>query len=929
MTAACKKTDDQTIHLILGGCSPIVNAHCTRTYTLERGKKIPGVTNNLAWRYRTIVDAHKALCLGLSNLVEELERNSFQYLQKAIENSKKMIAKKLNSVTYQKINMEAILEDSEVPLTSGLVVFRAEIVNLTDAENVTFGSVSHADTYLLTVVTLNGENIRTKLTSLTREVLPFGHWGPEVIEPLHWSRLLSRKGSVPDRELPVALVFHGVGQNSLIPAVCKFDCGKIHLYGNRLGSYDYVVKQVDHFSTDSADFWSLWQCYIDEASTTCESLGSGYSNPHAFFEFSSEESLNLYQNLGICHRSQLSEFGTKLGKTRSVFFIIYRGSTSHECLLALKGNSNVGVSERTEVAHIGNMHYQLESILSNRIDKESSAAFPFLDSAIMTLKNRNTSLSALKDVLDSSQKHLEASVCLSMCGNLNIRPGELLRRCGIYPMTLPTDDKEDLNFLIEKLGLSREMTSEPPDSEKLASSDYIGNSQSRLQRFGLGDTPEADILSVTIICGLHGSHMTEVSSNILRLSQNENRWVVICPKSLTDIRVDLKSSIKESIRLREEDTADHRRLRCLLVAPEFVSPIKVLREIAEVYTDLPRPGGAEGGVSLRIASVLSCVDPRMCLMGDEGFILPGLGAFFELGWSNVILLTSPNSEPESDMQEAVNHAIRLINPRAIIIAAPHGRIKDVGRFSSLLDDDVFDDPKLQRQRLLTFPQLYPDCGVFRLLDVQVSFTRTLDRKQWIAALNELRSNLSPFSENPLVLRISANVGFSEEIGCTYSIFYYPQSNAMRENLSNQTNEDAHPATDKPFTVTATFLVSKRKTLKPNVASDFGPKSVGMLTEWLKDWLRSAAPQKSLPKEMLSLESLSPAMLDEIHEIYHLHPMPPGWYYTGSQYVHINGEKSFKHPCFQQFLKEHIEKENARIAKFNEDLANNPIPDLFA
>nr|VZI43944.1 unnamed protein product [Spirometra erinaceieuropaei] len=719
MTAACKKTDDQTIHLILGGCSPIVNAHCTRTYTLERGKIIP-----------------------------ELERNSFQYLQKAIENSKKMIAKKLNSVTYQKINMEAILEDSEVPLTSGLVVFRAEIVNLTDAENVTFGSVSHADTYLLTVVTLNGENIRTKLTSLTREVLPFGHWGPEVIEPLHWSRLLSRKGSVPDRELPVALVFHGVGQNSLIPAVCKFDCGKIHLYGNRLGSYDYVVKQVDHFSTDSADFWSLWQCYIDEASTTCESLGSGYSNPHAFFEFSSEESLNLYQNLGICHRSQLSEFGTKLGKTRSVFFIIYRGSTSHECLLALKGNSNVGVSERTEVAHIGNMHYQLESILSNRIDKESSAAFPFLDSAIMTLKNRNTSLSALKDVLDSSQKHLEASVCLSMCGNLNIRPGELLRRCGIYPMTLPTDDKEDLNFLIEKLGLSKEMTSEPPDSEKLASSDYIA--QSRLQRFGLGDTPEADILSVTIICGLHGSHMTEVSSNILRLSQNENRWVVICPKSLTDIRADLKSSIKESIRLREEDTADHRRLRCLLVAPEFVSPIEVLHEIAEVYTDLPRPGGAEGGVSPRIASVLSCVDPRMCLMGDEGFILPGLGAFFELGWSNVILLTSPNS-----------------------------------------------------------------------------------------------------------------------------------------------------------------------------------KSVGMLTEWLKDWLRSAAPQKSLPKEMLSIESLSPAMLDEIHEIYHLYPMPPGWYYTGSQYVHINGEKSFKHPCFQQFLKEHIEKENARIAKFNEDLANNPIPDLFA
>ncbi|VDL89562.1 unnamed protein product [Schistocephalus solidus] len=213
----------------------------------------------------------------------------------------------------------------------------------------------------------------------------------------------------------------------------------------------------------------------------------------------------------------------------------------------------------------------------------------------------------------------------------------------------------------------------------------------------------------------------------------------------------------------------------------------------------------------------------MCLMGDEGFILPGLRAFFEQGWSNVILFTSPTSEPESDMQDAVTRAIRLINPRAIIMSAPNGRIKDMGRFDSLLTEDAFDDPKLQRHRLLTFPQ----------------------------------------------------------------------------------------------------------EVYPKLASGCGQKSVEMLTEWLKDWLRSAAPQQSLPKEPLSAEKLTPAMLEEIHELYHLCPLPPGWYYTGSQYVHMNGEKSFKHPCFEQFLKEHVEEENARIAKFNKYLVNHPIPDMFS
>ncbi|VDN09664.1 unnamed protein product [Dibothriocephalus latus] len=53
-----------------------------------------------------VIDTYKAICLGLSNLVENLEQYSFQYVKTAIEKAKKMIARNLSSVTYQKINLE-------------------------------------------------------------------------------------------------------------------------------------------------------------------------------------------------------------------------------------------------------------------------------------------------------------------------------------------------------------------------------------------------------------------------------------------------------------------------------------------------------------------------------------------------------------------------------------------------------------------------------------------------------------------------------------------------------------------------------------------------------------------------------------------------------------------------------------------------------
>ncbi len=46
--------------------------------------------------------------------------------------------------------------------------------------------------------------------------------------------------------------------------------------------------------------------------------------------------------------------------------------------------------------------------------------------------------------------------------------------------------------------------------------------------------------------------------------------------------------------------------------------------------------------------------------------------------------------------------LKKINPKAAVVSAPFGKIRDYTRLSLLLNDELFDDSELQRHRLLTY-----------------------------------------------------------------------------------------------------------------------------------------------------------------------------------------------------------------------------------
>lgn len=61
---------------------------------------------------------------------------------------------------------------------------------------------------------------------------------------------------------------------------------------------------------------------------------------------------------------------------------------------------------------------------------------------------------------------------------------------------------------------------------------------------------------------------------------------------------------------------------------------------------------------------------------------------------------------------------------------------------------------------------------------------------------------------------------------------------------------------------------------------------------------------------------------------HLEPLPAGWFYNGSQYIDMMGERMSEHPDFQKFLQEFVDKKNETIRAYNNEIDKIEYHDLF-
>jgi len=95
--------------------------------------------------------------------------------------------------------------------------------------------------------------------------------------------------------------------------------------------------------------------------------------------------------------------------------------------------------------------------------------------------------------------------------------------------------------------------------------------------------------------------------------------------------------------------------------------------------------------------------------------------------------------------------------------------------------------------------------------------------------------------------------------------------------------------------------------------------IGLETEHLKTMMQSWAQQK---KVLLSRNDIPKAKLEEIANQHKFDALPPGWFYSGTHFVSLEGAKQSKHPLYDTHVDEYIAKLNKDIDSFNVTVNSN-------
>ncbi|CAD5124525.1 DgyrCDS12803 [Dimorphilus gyrociliatus] len=88
-------------------------------------------------------------------------------------------------------------------------------------------------------------------------------------------------------------------------------------------------------------------------------------------------------------------------------------------------------------------------------------------------------------------------------------------------------------------------------------------------------------------------------------------------------------------------------------------------------------------------------------------------------------------------------------------------------------------------------------------------------------------------------------------------------------------------------------------------------------KFLKEWLeKTNKSKKPLLRDLKKRDSLSATEIEKIQSQKSKEPLPDGWFYNGSQYVSMSGERSNYRPDIDGFIDEYLESVNLKVKEFN-------------
>lgn len=212
----------------------------------------------------------------------------------------------------------------------------------------------------------------------------------------------------------------------------------------------------------------------------------------------------------------------------------------------------------------------------------------------------------------------------------------------------------------------------------------------------------------------------------------------------------------------------------------------------------------------------------------------------------------------------------------------------------ILSDSAFDEDKMAQKRQLMCPGW--SLGLFSsgaaeppVSEVSVSLYGPLCKPRFVANLKALHGPMSfkEIRETGTIHSLQGHVCFSEEDP-------HKEVRVQWARLSGVLRMSPVDSTAIP---------------RPPPAKGQQNGGIGKVHEYcivfagcnlqeqaLKNWLKTCCKPAPEKQKLKMRKDLSDKEITEINSKHRLDPLPPGWFYNGSHYVSLTGDKDYNHPC---------------------------------
>uniref|UniRef100_A0A667Z3E3 Dynein axonemal assembly factor 9 n=1 Tax=Myripristis murdjan TaxID=586833 RepID=A0A667Z3E3_9TELE len=422
---------------------------------------------------------------------------------------------------------------------------------------------------------------------------------------------------------------------------------------------------------------------------------------------------------------------------------------------------------------------------------------------------------------------------------------------------------------------------------------------------------QGDKVVITIITGLPGSHKNRLCNFLVQLNKEGVRWVVYqpCPDSCDSFSAShLQQYLSNFLEIQRGPGG---KPRLLVLSPGYTDVLDVVQAV------LFHPDPVVQAC-FTIGAVTACVDPLTSCM-EHRFTFPKLVEQCSQGIVSTVVFTRLTAEQKHPLMQHVQQLVRSANPTAAFILAERGAVTRTEDVKLILSDSSFNEPQMLRARYLLYPgwckgRFFSGSGSLVLTQQCVVFNRPLERPLFVTRCKGEMERKPPSPPPP-----TRDISFRYELaGCDSDYISYKMMEVSYNTLSGTLSIIPDQGTN--------FQVPGLQ--EPNTSCFLVFDGVELTQEGLKDWLRLCVKQKETKKAKKTKNTLSPQEIQSIHVTRHMDPLPPNYFYNGTLYVDIFGEKRIFHPKMDEFIQEYIAEANKEIELFNHQLDLQEQPDLF-